>query len=170
MKILLIDDEALCTELLQKYVHQYFPQHEIVAVCNTAESGLQSIQTHQPDLVFLDVEMPKMNGFQLLDMLGKQIDFNLIFITAYDHYAIKAFKYSAIDYLLKPIDRKELIEAIEKATTTTHKMTLEQHAIARHIHAVNEPDMIALSTTESITFTPIVKIIRQLHYILFGRQ
>ncbi len=87
---------------------------EVVAECKNAEEGIEMINKRHPDLVFLDIEMPGLTGFEMLRQIGK-INFDVIFTTAHDHYAIKAIKFSALDYLLKPIDLEQLKEAIERA-------------------------------------------------------
>ena len=109
--ILIDDDESNLSALSEKLKH--CPQVEIVARCESAEKGIEAIENLRPDLVFLDIEMPVMNGFVMLQQLEYK-NFELIFVTAYDHYAIKAIRYSALDYLVKPVDIEELKQAVEK--------------------------------------------------------
>jgi len=112
MKALIIDDERHCIEALQTLITKYCQDIEVVDTCQDGQCGLVSIQKHDPELVFLDIAMPRMNGFDMLNELD-EINFEIIFTTAHDNYAINAFKVSAIDYLLKPVDRKELVHAVE---------------------------------------------------------
>jgi two-component system, LytTR family, response regulator len=114
MKAILLDDEPDSTHVLSRLLERHCPDVEVLANCNESEKGLSLIQQHRPDLVFLDIEMPRLNGFQVLEALGDQ-RFMLIFTTAYDQYAVRAFKYSALDYLLKPIDPQDLVKAVGKA-------------------------------------------------------
>ena len=111
---LIIDDESRCVEALSILISRYCPSVNVVGTCKDGECGLKSIEKHQPDLVFLDIAMPKMSGFDMLSEL-KNIDFEIIFTTAFDNFAIKAFKVSAVDYLLKPIDKQELNNAVKIA-------------------------------------------------------
>ena len=113
IRALLVDDEKPCLEILSWQLNRFCPEVEVIAVCDSAENALSILSNQTVDLVFLDIEMPHMNGFELLQRL-KKIRFEIIFTTAYDMFAVKAFKYSALDYLLKPIDKDELIQAIEK--------------------------------------------------------
>jgi two-component system LytT family response regulator len=120
IRSVIIDDEKhslISTEILIK---KYCPGIEIVGKALTPEQGIQLIETLQPDLVFLDIAMPRINGFELLQALQFK-EFALIFTTAYNTYAINAFKVNAIDYLLKPIDPEELIKAIEKVKHNMEK-------------------------------------------------
>ncbi len=122
----IIDDEKDAREVLRLLLKRFTPQIQIVGEAESVKSGLEIIQNLQPDIVFLDINMQDGSGFDLLDQLSTY-EFSLVFITAYDQYAIKAFKYAAIDYLLKPIDLKELktcIARVEKRTEKTN--TLEQ--------------------------------------------
>jgi two-component system, LytTR family, response regulator len=96
IKCIIIDDESDGREALKLALTTYYPEVEILASCPTPEEGLKAIKNLQPDLVFLDVQMPHMSGFDLLEQIG-EIDFAVIFVTAYDHYAIKAIKFSAFD-------------------------------------------------------------------------
>ena len=109
----LIDDEQGARESLANLLSKYVDNIEVIGKADSASTGYNMIQELKPNLVFLDVEMPNGNAFDLLEKF-ETIDFHIIFVTAYDHYAIKAIKYSAIDYLLKPIDLDELRSAVEK--------------------------------------------------------
>jgi two-component system LytT family response regulator len=113
IRALLVDDEKHCLETLTWQLEKFCPEIEIVDVCESAEKALEILDNQKIDLVFLDIEMPHMNGFELLQRL-KSIPFEVIFTTAYDMFAVKAFKFSALDYLLKPIDRDELVQAVAK--------------------------------------------------------
>lgn len=113
LRTILIDDEIHSLESLCLDLKKYCPGVEIVDSCKGAKAGLEGILKHEPDLVFLDIEMPGMSGFELLQQVGHR-DFDVIFTTAFDEYAIQAFKVSALDYLLKPIDHNELRAAVQK--------------------------------------------------------
>jgi two-component system LytT family response regulator len=120
MTALIIDDELSGREVLKRLVELNCPDVTVVNTLNSIETGLQAISNDKPDLVFLDIQMPNVSGFDLLNQLDK-IDFEIIFVTAHDAYAIKAFKYSAVDYLLKPIKVTELIDAVSKARDRMEK-------------------------------------------------
>ena len=110
----IVDDEPDCCESLVILLERYCPEVKVLDICYSAEAAIQSIREHEPKILFLDIEMPFMNGFELLEKLGT-INFELIFTTSYDQYAIKAIRFSALDYLLKPIDREELQKSVQKA-------------------------------------------------------
>ncbi len=110
-KIILIDDEPLARALLQEYLGAH-PQIQIVANCADGFEGMKAIQQHQPDLIFLDVQMPKLNGFEMLELIDEPP--SVIFTTAFDEFALKAFDAQAIDYLLKPFSEERLAAAIQK--------------------------------------------------------
>ncbi len=114
IKTILIDDEPAALESLKLKLEMYCPEIEVIATCNTAKLGLKSIIELKPDLLFLDIEMPWMNGFELLNCIADNIHFDVVFVTAYDQYAIRAFKVKAQDYLLKPVDKDDLIKCIER--------------------------------------------------------
>src|SRR5688572_22605471 len=123
IKAILIDDETHCRETLSIQLEKYCSEIELLAQCNSAAQGLKAINQYQPDVVFLDVEMPTMNGFEMLQQFS-QIPFEVIFTTGYDAYAIKAIRFSAIDYLLKPIDKDKLIKAVAKVRErATHNLS-----------------------------------------------
>ena len=114
MKVIITDDEILVAQNLEMLLKRYCPDIIVEGIAHSAKDAEALIRDKRPDIVFLDVEMPNGNGFDLLKRFD-QINFGVIFVTAFDHYAIKAIKYSAIDYLLKPIDINELVAAVEKA-------------------------------------------------------
>jgi two-component system LytT family response regulator len=111
---IIVDDEQDCAESLATLLEMYCPEVKILDICYSAEAAYKSIREQAPDILFLDIEMPVMNGFQLIERF-ETINFQLIFTTSYDQYAIKAIRFSALEYLLKPIDREELREAVRKA-------------------------------------------------------
>jgi class 3 adenylate cyclase/ActR/RegA family two-component response regulator len=113
IKAIIIDDEVHCIDTLSILLADYCPEVEVMEKCMSPKKGLEAIDKLKPELVFLDIEMPIMNGFELLEQF-KQIPFSVVFTTSYDQYAIKAIRFSALDYLLKPIDPKELIAAVHK--------------------------------------------------------
>lgn len=116
MKALIIDDENKARRLLERLLQEQCPDITIILQASDLESGVAIIKAKKPDIVYLDIEMPKYSGLQILEMLGDQsIDFQIIFTTAYNQYAVDAFKLSAIDYLLKPIDIDELKKATQRA-------------------------------------------------------
>src|SRR6478672_7252407 len=114
LRSIIIDDEPQNATILKNDLVQYCPSVEVVSVCHSAKEGIMAIKKEKPDLVFLDIEMPWMNGFEMLEMLD-EIHFSVIFTTAHDQFAAKAFRISAVDYLLKPIDANDLKEAVIKA-------------------------------------------------------
>src|SRR6185503_15525669 len=113
IRCVLIDDEKNALEMMEWLLKTYCPQAEIVAMCNSSAEGIEAINRLKPDIVFLDIEMPNMNGFDMLEKFDK-LFFDVVFCTAYDQFAIKAFKYSALNYLLKPVDPDELKETIKR--------------------------------------------------------
>ncbi len=113
IRAILIDDEPLCTAGLEIDLSEVGSMIEVVAICNHPLKAIKQIQLLKPDLIFLDIEMPGMNGFELLATL-EEIDFKVVFVTAYDEYAIQAFRNHAIDYIMKPVDRDILKLAVDK--------------------------------------------------------
>ncbi len=128
IKAILIDDEVHCLDTLSILLDDFCKDVEIIAQCKSAKEGLMAIEKYGPDLVFLDIEMPVMNGFDLLGQF-KKIPFSVIFTTGYDQYAIKAIRFSALDYLLKPIDPKDLVAAIQKVAFRKQLPSPEQFQI-----------------------------------------
>lgn len=113
IKAIIVDDEKPSREALSNYIRGFCPGVQIVAECNTAKSAFKAISEKQPQLVFLDIEMPKGSGFDLLRMFDT-VNFKVIFITAFSVYAVQAFRFSATDFLLKPVKISELVDAVNK--------------------------------------------------------
>lgn len=111
LKAIIIDDEPLACQMVQEYL-QYWPQIEIVSICHDGFEGFKAIQQHKPDLLFLDIQMPKINGFEMLELVEHPPA--IIFTTAFDEYAIKAFDHHAVDYLLKPFSKERFDKAVTK--------------------------------------------------------
>ena len=118
IRAVIVDDEKLARDVISNYLQDYCQDVEVVATASSLKTAWSAIQKTSPDLVFLDIEMPDGNGFDLLNMFEK-IDFKVIFVTAYSEYAIKAFRFSAIDYLLKPVKIDELIDAVARVRSTS---------------------------------------------------
>jgi two-component system, LytTR family, response regulator len=124
---IIIDDEPKARVLLQAIIEQYCPNVQILEQCADLPSGVKAIKKHKPQLVFLDIEMPGHSGLELLDFFApEEVNFSVIFTTAYNEYALQAFRFSAIDYLLKPIQHHQLIEAIARFTQKNEMFQLQQ--------------------------------------------
>ena len=140
---------------------EYCPDVQVMEQCNDGMAGLDAIDKLKPDLVFLDIEMPHMNGFEMLEQLA-EIPFAIIFTTGYDQYAIKAFRFSALDYLLKPIEHKELITAIEKVREQRHLPMAEQFQML--LRKINEKEYqfhkIAIPTIDGFELIPAEQVVR----------
>jgi two-component system LytT family response regulator len=161
IKAILIDDEEHCRETLAIQLEKYCPEVKLLAQCSSAAQGLQAINDYQPEVVFLDVEMPLMNGFEMLGKLP-EIAFEVIFTTGYDAYAIKAIRFSALDYLLKPINKDELIKAVSKISRVRQNPISQQLDILMQKldHKPVVLQKIALPTLEGYELVPLVNIIQ----------
>jgi two-component system LytT family response regulator len=159
----IIDDEPINITNLQYLLQTYCPEVFVVQTALNAQSGIQAILTHQPDLVLLDIQMPEQNGFDLLRALPHN-DFELIFVTAYDQYGIQAVKFSAIDYLLKPLDAEELKAAIAKVAGHHVHKKINLHLqnlldLLKH-SAQHEEHRLALPSVKETRFVYTKEIIR----------
>ena len=119
LSALIVDDEKMNRDCLKKLLSEYCPSVKVMGEAASVDEALLFLTKQHPQLVFLDVEMPNGSGFDLLRQIG-EIDFKIIFVTAHSHYAIKAIRFSAVDYLLKPVDTDDLIDAVKKASEETH--------------------------------------------------
>jgi len=158
MNCIIIDDEMLCIKSLNNLLDIHFPQVKILATCNDSTKAMGLILHHKPDFIFLDIEMPFLNGFDLLAQF-EHLDFDVIFTTAYDSYAIKAIKFSALDYLLKPVGLEDLTFALEKIKSKVPKISKTQVNIANAVNNKLLSDTIALPTSDGLIFTPVNEIV-----------
>ncbi|WP_170110476.1 LytR/AlgR family response regulator transcription factor [Flavilitoribacter nigricans] len=157
---IIIDDEPQCIRTLANDLDSYCPQVRLLEQCTSAKEGLLAIRQHQPDLVFLDINMPWMSGLELLEVVG-EISFDVIFTTAHDQYAVQAFRLSAIDYLLKPIDYQELITAVRKVEAKHSRMiTREQLThLQENMNPASSLQRIGIPTKSGIDFVLIQEIL-----------
>ncbi len=160
LKALIIDDEPDAVEALHLTLMEVCPEVALAGKFTDPVKGLDAIRTREPDLVFLDIEMPLLNGFQLLEELG-EIRFGLIFTTAYDRFAVKAFRFSAVDYLLKPVSPDELKAAVEKVS---QKKQVEKNQIDMLRRQLNSSDLkrfdkIALPYAHGYTFVELANVL-----------
>lgn len=160
IKAIIIDDEIHCRKALSMLLEEHCPDIQVLENCPSAKKGLEAIEKFRPELVFLDIEMPVMNGFELLEQLT-EIPFALIFTTSYDQYALKAFRCSALDYLLKPIDPNELTGAVKKLKDRNNYPLAEQFQILlekvrRQTTGFNK---IAVPTAEGFELIPVNDVI-----------
>ena len=159
MKAIIVDDELYCTELLSALLSKHCPEVEVVAEFNDPQKAAAFIRQHPPDILFLDIEMPRLNGFDLLERV-RPVTFQVVFTTAYNQYALRAIKISALDYLLKPIDIDELKVAVEKAQQQ-HTPQWGQFELMERVRSDEEqaPKTIALSTLEGLHFVEVADIV-----------
>ena len=164
VKILIVDDEAAASNMLRVLIERQLKVEKEIVCCNNPQEALQIIPTFNPTLLMLDIEMPGMNGFDLLNKLGSW-DFDLIFSTAYDKYAIKAIRFSALDYLLKPYDIEELQNALNRHIVKREHGFKQQEALIQNLLAnLRQKDKtgfkLALNTSEGTFFFDPHDIIR----------
>ena len=161
IKAIIVDDELHSLQTTEILVRKYCPEAEIIGLAETPEKGIELIDSLKPNLVFLDIAMPVMNGFEMLQHVTHH-DFEIIFTTAYDEYAIKAFKVNAIDYLLKPIDVAELCEAVNKAKNKFDKNE-DYNKIEKLLKIFGKPtikkEKVALPIDGKIQMIPFASII-----------
>ena len=155
IKTIIIDDELHCRESLEILISSYCPELNLVAVCSSGMEGIEAIFQHHPRLVFLDIAMPGMDGFEMLEKFDK-IDFEVVFTTAIDEYTIKAFQINAIDYLMKPIHRTALVKAVHRINDLVliknQKRESDQHILQflSHLKASNPFNQIPIPTMEGM--------------------
>ena len=161
IKSIIVEDEAQNRENLVCMIAVYCPQVEVMMQCASVTEARQAIIELHPGLVFLDIEMPGGNGFTLLESLPDAF-FEVVFVTAHDNYGVKAIKFSALDYILKPIDPDELRNAVEKASKKISRKEENLRMLNLLQNVQREPSnrMIALSLADSIEFVPVQSIVR----------
>jgi two-component system LytT family response regulator len=161
LKTLIVDDEPDAVNFIRSIISEYCPALEVVGTANSAREGVMVIHEKQPDLVLLDVEMPHGSGFDLLVQFPEK-KFDVIFITAFNHYAIQAIKFSAVDYILKPININEFIQAVtkvlEKRSTTSYR-TERYEALFENLRTT-PPPRLAIPTADGLEFLNPHDIIR----------
>lgn len=160
-EIIIIDDEQHCSDILSILIEKVHPDYHIKGIFSNPKEALAFIQENEFDLLFLDIEMPIMNGFKLLDKI-LPVNFDIIFTTAYDQYAIRAFQYSAINYLLKPITEKAIVNALVSWEQRRLKTSDEQWKILQNLISVTDEvqDRIALPTGTGYDIIEIKDIVR----------
>ncbi|MBW8685185.1 LytR/AlgR family response regulator transcription factor [Chitinophaga rhizophila] len=169
IKAIIVDDEQHCIDALQTMLQKKCPEVTVLGGVNSVKEAKELIATLQPDLVFLDVEMPHQNGFELLKMFDK-ITFDVIFTTAYEQYALKAIKFNALDYLLKPFSVKELQDAVQKcisrrnaaaSSTQPEAVTSPIEVFLQNMKTLHQTHKkIALPTINGLVFMPVQNIVR----------
>ena len=162
IRCVIVEDEEMARKVLKSLLAQYCQDVMVCAEADDITSGQEMIEAFRPDLVFLDIEMPGGSGFKLLNNI-KDIDFEVVFITAYEQFAIKAIRHDALDYLLKPVDPKELVAAVEIVKDAKYKKTLKKQydSLLKNIN----PDQltvkkISISTSDKIHLIEVDDIIR----------
>lgn len=159
IKAILIDDEERARNTLSSLLANYCPEINVLATCSNVPDAVLAINKYKPDVVFLDIEMPDYNGFELLGFF-REIDFDIIFVTAYSEYAVKAFEISAVDYILKPIDIDQLKNSVEKLKQKKlHSQMQEQIELLKESYRGDDIRKIALSMSNGLTFVEVSDII-----------
>lgn len=158
MKACIVDDEKKGRDSLQHLLEENCKDVQVVGNAESVDSAYQLINKLQPDLVFLDVEMPQGSGFELLKRFEK-VNFKTIFVTAHNHYAIKAIKFAAIDYLLKPVDVDELVAAVENAKRSSGQLHLQYTGLFENLES-NRTGKLAVPVKDGVAFVHPKDIIR----------
>jgi two-component system LytT family response regulator len=155
IRAIIIDDERLARNELKKLLLD-FPEIEVIAEATNASEGVEKIDSLNPDLIFLDIQMPGKTGFDMLSELERAP--NVIFTTAYDEYALKAFEVNALDYLLKPVEPKRLADALQKLQVEEDKDLISDHTISVNRSILNEHDQVFVKDGERCWFVKLSDI------------
>lgn len=159
LRAIIIDDEESGRETLRNILTHFCEGVEVVGVANSVATGLQIVQEEDPDVVFLDVEMPKTKGYELIQQL-EQPNFEVVFVTAYDEYAILAFRLSAVDYLLKPVNPEEIKQSLERVRERKrHQLASEQYRLLLE-NLNSDQKRIVLPTGQGYHFIDMDQILR----------
>jgi len=163
LKVLLIDDEERATDALRLMIEKTIPEIQQVMVCNDSRKAADMIHAYKPGLVFLDIQMPHLNGFEILEKMPNK-NFKIIFTTAYNEYAIQAIRFSAFDYLLKPIDIEELQFSVKRFLENNEDYKQQYELLKNIMHNIQVPSSdefrLALPTKEGVHFLQPADIIR----------
>jgi len=161
LKVVIVDDEQDAVKFIESIISEYCPNIEVAGKAHSARDGVKVINETEPDLVFLDVEMPHGSGFDLLSHFPQK-DFDVIFITAFNHYAIKAIKYSAVDYILKPINISEFIEAVKKVEAGRQKKKDKSAGFETLLEnlRMSLPGKLAIPTSDGMEYLKMSDIVR----------
>jgi two-component system LytT family response regulator len=159
IRAIVIDDEQESRNTVINILDNFCKNVHVIAQAENVKEGKETIEKEKPDVVFLDIQMPDGTGFDLLEKLT-EVNFQVIFVTAYDQYALKAIKFSAIDYLLKPVDPQQLIDAVEKLKTSETDFGLISKQISTLLKNKNGFERITLPTFEGLRFIILNDIIR----------
>jgi len=161
LKAIIVDDELPSREGLSKYVQDFCADVDVVEACDSVKTAYHSILNHRPDLVFLDIEMPNGSGFDLLKLF-KTPPFKVIFVTAYSEYAIRAFRFSAADYLLKPVKVDELVEAVDKVREALNGKVdnFDIQTLKENLTSKTAPENLVISDIKGFTVIKVKNIIK----------
>lgn len=162
IKAIVVDDERKSRSIVRKMLEHYCPLINLVGEASSAKEGIELIQSNSPELVFLDIEMPYASGFDMLNELRGETNFEVIFITAFDEYALKAIRAHALDYLVKPISIEELVNATEHCIKVIHQRTENQRLknLVESLQDASDDLMITVITNEGRVFVKVCNIIR----------
>lgn len=161
-KVIIVEDELLARNFLAGMFEESFKDYKVIAKCASVAEAKEAISKEKPDLLMLDIEMPQGNGFDLLNQL-EEINFHIVFTTAYDHYALKAIKFAALDYLLKPIDEDELQQTLKKfeaLQVNQSGVEGQLNELLQSIQSNSKQERIALPSDTGIDFVKISDIVR----------
>lgn len=161
MNAILVDDEKNNSEILREILKRYCPQVDVVAVCTDITSAAQQIETLKPDLIFLDIQMPNGSGFDLLDRI-QQKNMEVIFVTAYDNFLLKAIRYSALDYILKPVNITELVNAVNRAEKRIADRSINDQLqlLLSNMQRPTQTQKIAIPVKDEYIFVTVSDIVR----------
>jgi two-component system, LytTR family, response regulator len=160
LNAILIDDELNSLQNLQQKLIEFCPSIHIITVTQKPEDAILLIQKHKPDVIFLDIEMPRMNGFRMLDEVG-ELNFEIIFTTAYNHYAVDAIRMSAFDYLMKPIAIKDLQNAVDRLVKQKQLFTKDKLGVLKNVlqNTKSQEEKIVIPTSDGMEFIAIHTIL-----------
>lgn len=160
MRAIIIDDEVLAQETLKKLLGEVAPDLEVIDIASNVAEGVKSINRHKPDIVFSDIDMPGITGLQLLEFFNEEdIQFELIYVTSYSEFAVRAFQLSAIDYLLKPVEKELLEKAIKKVDKKINYNQSERNLALKASIASNTFEKIALPLADGVVFVEMKDIL-----------